>query len=132
MGASKREIALSLIGLFLFSEALFLFKLDAVKTWVYDESYYVPAAIELWNDHRDTNIPHPPLGKTIIGASIAAFGNRPLGWRFFSTFFGALTVLGMYVWALVIFREQWTAVWVALISLFDNMLFVQARIATLD
>lgn len=132
MRASKREIVLSLIGLLLFSEALFLFKLDAVKTWIYDESYYVPAAIELWKDHRDTNVPHPPLGKTIIGASMAAFGNRPFGWRFSSTLFGALTVLGMYVWALVIFKDQWTAVWVALLSLFDNMLFVQARIATLD
>lgn len=63
---------------------------------------------------------------------IGLWGDRPIGWRFMSTLFGSFTLIGMYLWAIALFRNQRIAVWVALLTLLNQMLYVQARIGMLD
>src|SRR5438270_225107 len=67
-----------------------------------------------------------------MAGGIAILGYRPIGWRFMSTFFGALTLAGMYVWAFALFEDEALALWVALLTLFNQLLYVQARIGMLD
>src|SRR5690606_25369354 len=97
-----------------------------------DEYHFVPAAKELvlWNTNR--NWEHPPVGKYLIAAGIALDQDRPFGWRWPGTTFGAWTVAGIHVLALVLFRSQSTAVFAALLTLFNQLLYVQSRTAMLD
>lgn len=120
------------ICLFLAAQALFLFRIDTPRGHNFDESHYVPAAQRLLALQADRNPEHPPLGKLLIGAGIALFGDRPLGWRAMSTVFGALTLVGMYAWVLALFKDRSLALWTALLTLVNHLLYVQARIAMLD
>jgi dolichyl-phosphate-mannose--protein O-mannosyl transferase len=63
---------------------------------------------------------------------MALFGDQPLGWRFASTVFGSLALVGTYLWALALFAEQRIALWVAAVTAFNQVLYVQSRIAMLD
>jgi len=80
-----------------------------------DEVYYIPAAlhylapldthlknvVNLFTEDRwapyYVNPEHPPLAKLIIASGLGIFGNNPLGWRFFSTLFGSLGMVGIYL-----------------------------------
>ena len=67
-----------------------------------------------------------------MAGGIALWGDRPIGWRFMSTVFGALTLVGMYLCGLALFRNQRTAITVTLITLLNQLLYVQSRIGMLD
>jgi dolichyl-phosphate-mannose--protein O-mannosyl transferase len=118
--------------LFFSSLALFLFKIELPPRFSYDEAHYVPAAKEIiaLKDYR--NLEHPPLGKLLIATGIQCFGDCPLGWRFMSTVFGALTLVGMYILAVSVFGTGSISLWVAWMTLFNHLLYVQARTALLD
>ena len=75
---------------------------------------------------------HPPLAKQMIALSIRSFGDNPFAWRYPATLFGALAILAVYFCGLALFAAQGTSVAAALIAFFNQMLFVQSRIATLD
>ena len=75
---------------------------------------------------------HPPLAKQMIALSIRVFGDNPLGWRYPATLFGALAIVAVYFCGLALFAAQGPAVAAALIAFFNQMLFVQSRIAMLD
>ena len=49
-----------------------------------------------------------------------------------SAVFGSLTLVGIYLWTLVLFGSQTAALISAFFTLFNQFLFVQARTATLD
>ena len=49
-----------------------------------------------------------------------------------STIFGSLTLVGMFFWGLAIFRDEKLALWIALLTFVNQLLYVQARIAMLD
>lgn len=98
----------------------------------FDETHYVPAAKLLAPITANYNWEHPPLAKYLIGMGIALAGDTPLGWRLAPMLFGALAIAGMYVWALAVFRERGLALWVALLTLLNMMVFVMARVAMLD
>ena len=89
--------------------------LDPNASYLVDEVYYVPASLHYLNP-LSTSIPsltslftenryvyyyinpeHPPLAKLFMALSVSIFGNNPLGWRFFSTFLGSLTVPVVFV-----------------------------------
>jgi len=72
------------------------------------------------------------LGKELIAIGIKALGDSPIGWRFMSTVFGALTVTGTYIAALALFRTQLSAMTVALLTGTNHLVYVQSRIAMLD
>ena len=80
-----------LIGLA--AEALFLWGLATPHTFVFDEVHYVPAARQLLALAGPVNTEHPLLGKEIIAAGIALFGDNAFGWRIFSTLAGASVVM---------------------------------------
>ena len=120
------------IGLTLLSWLGFMILLQFPRGFDFDEFHYVPAA-KLYLQHLDTtNWEHPPLGKLLMAIGIGTFGDDPFGWRFMSTVFGALTLGGMYFWGLSLFRDRRSALWVALITLANFFLYVQARIGMLD
>jgi predicted membrane-bound dolichyl-phosphate-mannose-protein mannosyltransferase len=75
---------------------------------------------------------HPPLAKELMAVSIRVFGDVPLGWRYPSVLFGSLAIVAMYLCGLALFTAQGPAVASALIAFFNQMVFVQSRIAMLD
>ncbi len=83
-------------------------------------------------DEPMLNPMHPPLAKQIIALSIHFFGDSAFGWRYPSTVFGALSVVAIYLCGVALFARQSAAIAGCLIAFFNQMLFVQARIAMLD
>jgi len=75
---------------------------------------------------------HPPLAKQFMAWSIRAFGDVPLGWRYPSALFGALAIVAMYLCGLVLFGSHGPALATAALTFFNQMVFVQSRIAMLD
>ncbi len=101
----------------------------------FDEVHYVPAARQMLEPATPAprlNPMHPPLAKQMIALSIRAFGDVPLGWRYPSVLFGSLTIVAVYLCGLVLFAAQGPAIAAALLAFFNQMVFVQSRIATLD
>jgi len=63
----------------------------------FDEVHYLPAARDMitvleGGEAIYRNREHPLLGKTLIAAGMAVFGDNPLGWRIMSLIAGTLTV----------------------------------------
>jgi dolichyl-phosphate-mannose-protein mannosyltransferase len=105
------------------------------EKFYFDEVHYVPAARQMLEPDMSTpilNPMHPPLGKQLMALSIRTFGDVPLGWRYPGVLFGALAIAAMYLCGLALFASQGPAVAAALLAFFNQMLFVQARIAMLD
>jgi dolichyl-phosphate-mannose--protein O-mannosyl transferase len=101
----------------------------------FDEVHYVPAARQMLEPAMPSpmlNPMHPPLAKQLIALSIRAFGDVPLGWRYPGVLFGSLAIVAMYLCGLALFARQGPAVATALLAFFNQMVFVQARIAMLD
>lgn len=113
-------------------QILFLVNIQFPTKPNFDEFHYIPSAKQFLELKKNQNQEHPPLGKILIAASIGTFGDRPIGWRFASTVFGALTLAGMYVLGWVLFRDPRMALWSALLTLTNQLLYVQSRIAMLD
>ena len=102
---------------------------------IFDEVHYVPAARQmLWPASADPilNPMHPPLAKQLMALSIRTFGDVPLGWRYPSVLFGSLAIVAMYLCGLALFAAQGPAIATALLTFFNQMVFVQSRIAMPD
>ncbi|WP_246799378.1 phospholipid carrier-dependent glycosyltransferase [Bradyrhizobium sp. CCBAU 51753] len=101
----------------------------------FDEVHYVPAARQMLSPAPEApilNPMHPPLAKEIIARSIKVFGDNPFGWRYPAALFGALALVGVYLGGLALFAAQGRALAATLLAFFNQMLFVQSRIAMLD
>ncbi|MGL9619584.1 phospholipid carrier-dependent glycosyltransferase [Bradyrhizobium sp. U531] len=123
------------VAIFLVAHIALLIGLTTPNKFVFDEVHYVPAARQMLAPAMSQpmlNPMHPPLAKELIAASIAAFGDNSLGWRYPATLFGALAVVAIYLCGLALFAAQGPAIAAALIAAFNQMLYVQARIAMLD
>jgi dolichyl-phosphate-mannose--protein O-mannosyl transferase len=127
-----RRVLWTCLALYAAAQILFLIQIGTPKGFSFDEFHYVPSAKQFLAHQQNQNWEHPPLGKMIMAVGIATFGDKPLGWRFMSTIFGALTLVGMYLWGLALFRDRNTALWVALITFVNHLLYVQSRIGMLD
>ena len=105
------------------------------EKFYFDEAHYVPAARAMLEPVLPSlllNPMHPPLAKELMAVSIRVFGDVPLGWRYPSVLFGSLAIVAMYLCGLSLFTAQSPAVASALIAFFNQMVFVQSRIAMLD
>jgi dolichyl-phosphate-mannose-protein mannosyltransferase len=127
----------SLIAVVIFFAAHFLLLVGVTTPdkFVFDEVHYVPAARQMLEPVMPQpmlNPMHPPLAKQLIALSILTFGDNALGWRYPGVLFGALAVVAIYLCALALFAAQGPAVAAALIAFFNQMLFVESRIAMLD
>jgi dolichyl-phosphate-mannose--protein O-mannosyl transferase len=123
------------VAIFLVAHLALLIGLATPEKFVFDEVHYVPAARQMLAPVMSQpmlNPMHPPLAKELIAASIAAFGDNALGWRYPATLFGALAIVAIYLCGLALFSAQGPAIAAALIAAFNQMLYVQARIAMLD
>lgn len=118
--------------IFFASLVFFLVNIQFPKGYNFDEFHYVPAAKLFLNFEMNKNLEHPPLAKWFMAIGIGIFGDQPMGWRFMSTVFGSLTLVGMFVAALALFRKKSIAIWITLLTLFNQLLYVQARIGMLD
>jgi dolichyl-phosphate-mannose-protein mannosyltransferase len=110
---------------------------------IFDESYYVNAAriILGWpaSAHYvdspiglDPNTEHPPLGKVLMAASMAVFGDNGIGWRVPSLIAGMVALAVVYKIVRTTDRSPWLAVLVLGLVSMDNLSFVHGRIGTLD
>jgi dolichyl-phosphate-mannose--protein O-mannosyl transferase len=104
----------------------------AIPSQIYfDEVHYVPAARKMLAMVQ-ANPEHPLLGKELIAASIALFGDTPLAWRIPSWLFGGLGLfaIGRALW-FASQRRFATLAGMALVAT-DFAWFIQSRIAMLD
>ena len=134
-GYLTARTALIAVILFLGAHLLLLIGVTTPDKFYFDEVHYVPAARQMLEPVMPSpmlNPMHPPLAKQIIALSIRSFGDNPLGWRYPATLFGALAIVAVYFCGLALFAAQGPAIATALISFFNQMLFVQSRIAMLD
>jgi dolichyl-phosphate-mannose--protein O-mannosyl transferase len=129
-----RTLAIAAI-IFVVAHAVLLIGLTSPEKFVFDEVHYVPAARQMLEPGRPLEVlnpMHPPLAKELIALSIASFGDSALGWRYPGALFGALAIVAVYLCALALFDAQAGAIAAALIAFFNQMVFVQSRIAMLD
>lgn len=123
------------VAIFLIAHLALLIGLTTPEKFVFDEVHYVPAARQMLAPVMSQpmlNPMHPPLAKELMAASIAAFGDNALGWRYPATLFGALAIVAIYLCGLALFSARGPAIAAALIAGLNQMLYVQARIAMLD
>ena len=121
--------------IFLFAHFALLIGVTTPETFYFDEVHYVPAARQMLEPVMPTpmlNPMHPPLAKQLMALSIRTFGDGPLGWRYPGVLFGSLAMVAMYLCGLALFAQQGPAVASALLAFFNQMVFVQSRIAMLD
>jgi len=98
----------------------------------YDEGYYIPAAKALLAGTPNPNPEAPPLGKYLVAAGIELAGDRPVGWRAASTVCGSLSLAAIYLWTYLLSRNSRIALVAAILTLFNNFLFVMSRVAMMD
>lgn len=110
---------------------LSLVHIDQPPAHSFDEVHYIPAAIALTEMKGHRNWEHPPLAKYLMAGSIKIFGDGPLGWRFPSVVFGAMTLFAVAELALILFGVQ-TYVYSVCFLWCSFFIFVQSRIALLD
>lgn len=121
--------------IFVIAHLALLVGVTTPEKFYFDEVHYVPAARQMLEPvlpNPVLNPMHPPLAKQLIALSIRVFGDGPLGWRYPGVLFGALSIVAVYLCGLVLFAAQGPAVAASLIAFFNQMLFVQSRIAMLD
>jgi dolichyl-phosphate-mannose-protein mannosyltransferase len=111
--------------------ALTLVRLGVPAHPYFDETHYVPAAINLLA-LLPANREHPLFAKEIMAAAITALGKDAFAWRLPSALVGAL---GLYAFGRVVWHtsHRRAATIIAMVLLAGNfMWFIQSRIAMLD
>jgi dolichyl-phosphate-mannose--protein O-mannosyl transferase len=127
-------VAIAVI-IFVVAHLVLMIGLTTPDKVVFDEVHYVPAARQMLQPgipNPILNPMHPPLAKQLMALSIRIFGDGPLGWRYPGVVFGSLAIVAMYLCGLALFAAQGPALATALLTLFNQMVFVQSRIAMLD
>ena len=120
---------------FLAAHVALLVGVTAPEKFYFDEVHYVPAARQMLEPVMPRpmfNQMHPPLAKQLMALSIRIFGDVPLGWRYPSVLFGSLAIVAIYLCGLALFAARGPALASALLAFFNQMVFVQSRIAMLD
>ena len=124
---SKIDVKLILmvsLGLHLFAIS---FPRDAK---VFDEAYYVPAALDLLK-LTPSNLEHPFLGKAWIALGIVFFGDNWFGWRISSVVFGVLSLYVFYRLSLHLIPPILATYGTLLLAL-ENMFFIHSSLALLE
>jgi dolichyl-phosphate-mannose-protein mannosyltransferase len=132
--SAARNAAVAVI-LFFAAHFALLIGVTTPDKFYFDEVHYVPAARQMLapaTSEPMLNPMHPPLAKRLIALSIRSFGDGPLGWRYPGVLFGSLAIVAIYLCGLVLFAGPAPALAAALLAFFNQMLFVQSRIAMLD
>jgi len=132
--SAARSAAIAAV-IFVVAHLALLVGVTTPEKFYFDEVHYVPAARQMLEPVMPSpmlNPMHPPLAKQLIALSIRIFGDVPLGWRYPGVLFGSLAIVAMYLCGLALFAAQGPAIATALLAFFNQMVFVQSRIAMLD
>ena len=116
----------------LLSLGFFLRDIGNPPRYVFDEFEYIPAANALLTHSPYTNPEAPPMGKLMIAAGIAFFGDNAFGWRIMSAVSGVFTLVGIFLWVLLLTGQHSVALIASLLTLLNNFLFVFSRTAMMD
>ena len=103
----------------------------------FDEIYYATEGAEMLRQGYENNpgymfIVHPPLGKWLIAAGIAVFGDGPVGWRVPAAVAGTLCVLLLIRIVRRMTRSTLLGCVAGLLLAVDGLSIVQSRFALLD
>ena len=112
--------------------AVLWFRLGIPSKIYFDEVHYVKAARILLAMAHPQNAEHPMVGKEILAAGIALFGDSARGWRTMPALFGTL---GLFAFsrALWLASQRRFATIAGTVLLATNFAwFIQSRIAMLD
>lgn len=118
-----------LIALLFFAAALV--RIDIPPVRVFDERHYVLAAGRLLYGMQVINREHPMLGKELIAASVALFGNTPLGWRFPSIVAGSVGLFAS-MRAMAAYRNETRAAVLGILIATSFLHLSLSRLAMLD
>src|SRR4030088_3296357 len=132
---STARIAIIAVIIFFTAHFALLVGVTVPKNLFFDKGNYVPAARQMLEPVISTpllNPMHPPLAKQLMALSIRTFGDVPLGWRYPGVLFGSLAIVAIYLCGLALFARVGPAIAAALLAFFNQMVFVQSRIAMLD
>ena len=80
----------------------------------------------------DPNPEHPPLAKLIMAGFMKVFGNNGVAWRTPAVILGTLSILLLYLIVQRLGGTKRQALFAAFVLAFDNLSFVQGRIAMLE
>ena len=119
-----------LIGLA--AQMLFTVHLDRPGRIMFDEVHYVPAAQAILDLEGPRNVEHPLVGKELIAAGMAVFGDNPIGWRIMPSLAGTATVLGAFAFLWLLLGSMRPALIGAALAMLNQTIFIQARTAMLD
>ena len=97
---------------------------------VFDESYYVPASLDLLHGVA-SNLEHPFFGKIWGALGIGIFGDNFFGWRILYAVIGTLAVWLMYELARQFLSKE-KALLAASMLAFENMFFIHTSLLLLD
>ena len=126
------RIFLTFALLFISSFGLFVAGNSHSNLPVFDEKIYIDGAKSILAHRGILNPEHPPLGKFLIAGGMALAGDNPLGWRLAGMLCGAVSVALVFLWTYLLLRDHPLALTAALLTLFNNFIFVMSRNASLD
>ena len=130
--------AIAPILIALASFVLRVVNLGSTKGYIFDEVYYVDGARDLLkygvevSGNNPEFIVHPLVGKWLIGAGIAIFGDNEFGWRFATALIGTLLILVFARLVHVLFYSPLLTGLGAALMAMDGLLLVHSRTALLD
>ncbi|MFM1910057.1 MAG: hypothetical protein RLZZ545_755 [Actinomycetota bacterium] len=112
--------------------------LGTIKTFIFDEVYYVDGARDLLkygvevSGNEPEFIVHPPVGKWLIAGGIEIFGDSPFGWRIASAAAGSMMILFIALIAHRLFRNSLLTGLASALMAVDGLALVHSRTALLD
>jgi dolichyl-phosphate-mannose--protein O-mannosyl transferase len=133
MVAGIAPILIALASLF-----LRIFHLGDIKTFIFDEVYYVDGARDLLKygvevtGNNPEFIVHPPIGKWLIAIGIQLFGDNSFGWRIGTALAGSIMVLLIALIAHRLFRNPLLTGLASALMAVDGLALVHSRTALLD
>lgn len=118
--------------LVLLSLALHFVIIDNPAEMLFDEQHYVNDARTVIQGGESLRLEHPSLGKIFVVSGMRLFGDKPLGWRFFSVILGTIGIIFFYLICRRLGMSRRTAYIATFLLTLENMTFVQASVAMLD
>jgi hypothetical protein len=123
-----------------------VWRLHIPRNYYFDEVYHAftslyyavndPKGYEWWHSSPEKGTAfewlHPPVAKLIMGFSIFMFGDNSYAWRLFSSVFGVLVIVAVYLLAKELFGSRKMALVAALVASFDGLMLAMSRIAMND
>ncbi|MEY4290979.1 MAG: hypothetical protein RL130_921 [Actinomycetota bacterium] len=115
-----------------------IFNLGNIKTFIFDEVYYVDGARDLLkygvevSGNQPEFIVHPPVGKWLIASGIQIFGDNAFGWRIASAIAGSLMIILIALIAHRLFRNKLLTGLASALMAVDGLALVHSRTALLD